>query len=290
MDAMRDGRDASPGVDPGGKAFPVAELLAHTGWMRALARTLVRDEALAEDLVQESLLRAVERPPRQPGALGSWLRTVLSRAASRSREEERSRARRELRVARPERSDSTPAEVLERVEIQGEVVNLVLALEEPYRSAVLLSYFEDWSAEEIARRQGVAANTVRWRLRKAIELLRERLDRRHGGRAAWCAALVPLLWTGRGAEAGLAGLAAAESAAPSLMAACWVLPGIAIMKTKTAAIAAVLSILLLLGFFLHLTRDRAAAPEIPAAPIAAAVPSAAPAPAPPVASGPPRPA
>jgi len=68
MDAMSDGRN-----------IPVADLLAQTGWMRALARSLVADEALAEDLVQESLLRAVERPPRQSGALGPWLRTVLSR-------------------------------------------------------------------------------------------------------------------------------------------------------------------------------------------------------------------
>src|SRR5262245_50319887 len=209
MDAMRDGRDASPGVDPGGKAFPVAELLAHTGRMRALARGLVGDEALAEDLVQESLLRAVERPPRRPAALGSWLRTVLRRAASRAREEGRSRERRERAVARPERSESTPADVLERVEIQGEVVKLVLALEEPYRSAVLLRYFEEWSAEDIARRQEVDPATVRWRLRKALERLRERLDRLHGSRAAWCSALLPLLWTGGSAEAAPAAASAA---------------------------------------------------------------------------------
>ena len=73
MDAMKDGGD-----------IPVAELCAHTGWLRALARGLVNDEALAEDLVQESLLRAVEQPPRRPGALGAWLRTVLRRLASRA--------------------------------------------------------------------------------------------------------------------------------------------------------------------------------------------------------------
>ena len=39
------------------------QLLEHVGWLRGLARRLVRDDDLAEDLVQETLLTAVERPP-----------------------------------------------------------------------------------------------------------------------------------------------------------------------------------------------------------------------------------
>ncbi len=261
MDAMNDGRE-----------IPVAELLAHRGWMRALARGLVDDEALAEDLVQESLLRAVERPPLRSGALGSWLRTVLGRLAIRAREEGRTRARHELAAARPERSDSTPAEVLERVELQGELVNLVLALEEPYRSSVLLRYFQDWSTREIALRQGVDATTVRWRLRKAIERLRERLDRVHGSRAAWCAALAPLLWVGRGAEAG--------TPSSIFMAARWVLSGVAIMKFKSLVIAFILTLVLLLGFLIHFARDPGALPEAPlaSAPPAVQAPELAPPP------------
>jgi len=268
MDAMKDGNP-----------IPVADLIAHTGWLRSLARGLVSDEALAEDLVQESLLRAVKRPPRRPGALGSWLRTVLSRLAISARREREGRERRERAAARRERSDSTPADVLERVEFQRQAVDLVLALDEPLRSAVLLRYFEDRSAEEIASLQRVYASTVRWRLRKAIERLRERLDRLHGSRAGWCAVLAPLLWADRVAEA------AGPSAGPEVagfssapLAARWVHLGVAIMKLKTVAISVVVS-LLLLGLCFTLAWRRGVEPvaQPPAAPTASAtVPVAAP--------------
>ena len=260
MDAMKNGGD-----------IPIAELCAHTGWLRALARGLVDDEALAEDLVQESLLRAVERPPRRPGALGAWLGTVLRRLAMRARAERRSRERVELAAARSERSDSTPAEVLDRVELQGQLVNLVLALEEPLRSAVILRYFQDWDTGEIARRQGVDVTTVRWRLRKAIERLRERLDRVHGRRAAWCALFAPLILAGRGAQA---------ATAPSLfMATHRLVSGVAIMKLKSLGIAFVLS-LLLLGLIFYVVRERGVRPDAAPEPTPVADRTAAPAPPP----------
>src|SRR5205814_10341316 len=40
------------------------ELLAHAGWVRALARELVRDASTADDLVQETWLAALRHPPR----------------------------------------------------------------------------------------------------------------------------------------------------------------------------------------------------------------------------------
>ncbi|MEW6743899.1 MAG: sigma factor-like helix-turn-helix DNA-binding protein [Planctomycetota bacterium] len=42
--------------------------------------------------------------------------------------------------------------LLHKVEIQREVCSTVLALREPYRSTVLLRYFEDLTASEIAAR------------------------------------------------------------------------------------------------------------------------------------------
>src|SRR6185503_7458737 len=55
-------RDAS--FDPG-------TLLARAGWLRGLAAGLVADRDEAEDLVQDTFLAAIERPPRAPRALGS---------------------------------------------------------------------------------------------------------------------------------------------------------------------------------------------------------------------------
>ena len=56
------------------------DLLAQMGWVRDLARALVRDPALAEDVAQEAWLTATLRPPRSyegEGGLRAWLATVV---------------------------------------------------------------------------------------------------------------------------------------------------------------------------------------------------------------------
>ena len=170
------------------------ELLAHAGWMRALARGLVRDDATAEDLVQQAYAVALERPPRDPKALPAWLMRVMRNLAARSFRDESRRERREERVARPEGDDEPLGDLVERAELQRAVMEAVLQLEEPFRSTVLLRYFEERSPEEVARRLGVPVATVGTRLHRALEKLRTRLDREQGGRTAWVAILAP--WIG----------------------------------------------------------------------------------------------
>jgi hypothetical protein len=157
-------------------------------------------------------------------------------------------------------------------------VDLVRGLEEPYRSAVLYRYFEEWTVEEIARRQEVDATTVRWRLRKAVGLLRERLDRLHGNRSTWGAALAPLLLAGGRSEAAAASAATTCPGVSSLLLpARWLLSGVIIMKVKSLAVAFLIS-LLCLGLLFHVAYRRG-----PAAPVvapAAIVHEVAPSPAP----------
>ncbi len=77
--------------------------------------------------------------------------------------------------------------------MQEQLAAHVKALPEPFRATVLLRYFEGVSAAEIARRDRVPAGTVRWRLKRALDLLRERLDAEHDGdRRAWALALLPI--------------------------------------------------------------------------------------------------
>ena len=91
----------------------------------------------------------------------------------------------------------------------------VLALVEPYRTTVLLRYFEGLSSAEIARRTGVPSATVRWRLMRALEELRGKLDARHGGdRRSWCVVLAPLCRT-----------ASVSSAAAAIPFALWIATG-----------------------------------------------------------------
>jgi DNA-directed RNA polymerase specialized sigma24 family protein len=78
------------------------DLLAHAGWLRALARRLAGDPDLAEDLVQETFLTAVERQPLARQAAGSWLGAVLRNFAYRAHHQSRRRQRRERLAARPQ--------------------------------------------------------------------------------------------------------------------------------------------------------------------------------------------
>jgi RNA polymerase sigma factor (sigma-70 family) len=169
---------------------PLDVLLARREWVRRFARTLARDDASADDLAQDAWVTAVERPPSSVEAPTGWLRRVLTRRAiDASRERER-RQRREIGASRPEATQSA-ADVVAAAESHRRVVEAVMELDEPYRATVLLRFFEDLSPREVAARMGVPVETVRARVRRAVDKLRTRLDEKHGGRrAAW---LAPLL-------------------------------------------------------------------------------------------------
>src|SRR5262245_40540411 len=62
--------------------------------------------------------------------------------------------------------------------MQRLLVESVLALPEGERTAILLRYFEGLAAEEIARRSGVPSATIRSRVQRGLERLRERLEGR----------------------------------------------------------------------------------------------------------------
>jgi RNA polymerase sigma-70 factor (ECF subfamily) len=164
-------------------------LLSHAGWVRALARGLVRDRQAAEDVVQETWLAALERGPREGRPLSSWLARVARNFA---RKGMRSEARRDAheRLAPQAEGELSPSLLFERAALHKELVEAVMGLGEPYRSTILLRYFEDLAPRAIARREGIPVRTVKTRLARALEKLRASLDARSGGdRASWMAAL-----------------------------------------------------------------------------------------------------
>jgi RNA polymerase sigma-70 factor (ECF subfamily) len=143
------------------------ELLSHTRWMRALARSLVNDAASADDVVQESLAAALRRPPRADRPLHAWLSRVVCNVASNLHRAEQRSAHKHARRGEPEPA-CDPATTSERLETQRLVLELVSALEEPARTTIVLAYFEGLSRPEIGRRMGVSDATVRWRMQKAL--------------------------------------------------------------------------------------------------------------------------
>jgi hypothetical protein len=70
------------------------------------------------------------------------------------------------------------------------LVDLVLELDEPYRSTVIAHFVEDRTSASIARSLGIPAGTVRKRLWEALSRLRAGLDARSGDRKRWAPAVV----------------------------------------------------------------------------------------------------
>ncbi|HVS08887.1 MAG TPA: sigma-70 family RNA polymerase sigma factor [Planctomycetota bacterium] len=209
-------------------------VVTHAPYVRALARQLVFDGHLAEDLEQDVLLAALESAPRDPRSLRAWLAAIVRHLAAKAFRARTRRADRELARAREGGAVPTPEEILAREDLRRSLVEHVLALDEPVRSAMILRFLEELPPREIARRLGVPVETVRTRIKRGLELLRARLDREHRqGRGAWCLALV----TGLKIEP------------PSLLAAGATvlgagLPGVVAMSlTKKAALAVVIAAL-----------------------------------------------
>jgi len=171
----------------------LTRLLAEADWLARLARGLTSSDDLAGDIAQETWLTALRSPPRHTESPRGWLATVARRVVSRRARTDGRREAREQAVGRPA-PYSDPARLTARVEMQRRVAEAVLSLDEPYRSVVVMRYFEDRTPTGIAAALSVPAATVRTRLHRALAILRGRLDDEHGGdRRAWFAVLLPLV-------------------------------------------------------------------------------------------------
>ena len=172
------------------------DLLEHLEWMRRLARALTRgDAAEADDLAGDAVHAALAEPPILEGAVRPWLAGVLRNLARVRARGDLRRRRRELAAAGLPTAEAPPSPdaLVERVETQRRMAGLVLGLAEPFRSTLLLRYYEGLSAADVARRLDVPAGTVRWRLKHALDELRLAMDRAHDGdRPRWHALLLPM--------------------------------------------------------------------------------------------------
>lgn len=186
---MTDASHSAPGP------VPVETLLTHRAWVRSLAWSLVRDGHLVDEVEQETWLRALRSPPREEAAARGWLATVV-RNVVRNRFRSKSRRERHESAATPLTSAPAAADVVARADSQQTVVQTVMELDEPYRTTLLLRHFDGLPPREIAERMGVPVETVRTRTRRALERVRERLERRGGSRKAAFALLAPLLSEG----------------------------------------------------------------------------------------------
>lgn len=150
-------------------------LAGHAAAVRRLARGLVYDASLAEDVAQEALGVAARRPPAAGRSWGAWLAGIVRNVARNRLRGERRRRSHETEAARRQAGSVAPPGPLEhlaRIEEGQRVLAALGRLEEPYRHTVTLRYLDDLPVARVALATGVPLETARTRLRVGLIRLR----------------------------------------------------------------------------------------------------------------------
>lgn len=161
-------------------AVVAEQLAAHREAVRGVLLRLVRDEALAEDLVQEALLRASRAAADMRGeaAPATWLTAIALNCA---RDHFRAAKRRPATTALDEADAVAAADQPELEVIQAEMSGCILGhlarLPERQREAVLMHHFAGVGHREMAGVLGVSEGNARVILHRGLAALRASLDR-----------------------------------------------------------------------------------------------------------------
>lgn len=134
----------------------------------------VGDEAVAEELAQEALLRACRRWERvsRLQSPGGWTWRVARNLATSHLRRRQAERRARARMSPREPASETPADTADAHAVR----RAVSRLPERQRQVLVLRYFLDWSVEATAAEIGVSADAVRSLTRRAIAALRGQFD------------------------------------------------------------------------------------------------------------------
>jgi RNA polymerase sigma-70 factor (ECF subfamily) len=168
------------GLGSGNPDAAAAFVRRFQGRVYGLALTMLRDPHLAEDVAQETFVRAwrhaASYDPRR-GRVPAWLLTITRNVAI-------DRAR--IRPVAPTDPDVIAAELdlsvqdaLPDVPERDRVRQAVAALPGDQRRALVLAVFAGRTAREIAELDDMPLGTVKTRIRSAMSKLRDTLGVRH---------------------------------------------------------------------------------------------------------------
>jgi RNA polymerase sigma factor (sigma-70 family) len=145
-----------------------------------VCRGVLRDEHAAEDAFQATFLVLAKKARSLwvKDSLASWLLGVAHRVASRARSDAARRRRHELRLAEARGPALEMMPDHPRPEAWAILSEEIARLPETYRAPVVLCYLEAMSYQAAAASLGVTEDTVRGRLARARERLRNSLARR----------------------------------------------------------------------------------------------------------------
>ncbi|MGQ0744247.1 MAG: sigma-70 family RNA polymerase sigma factor [Acidimicrobiales bacterium] len=159
----------------------------HAGAAYALARRLLVDRQLAEEVLQEVFLRLWRNPERFDADRGSLRSYLLAQTHGRSVDllrSETSRRRREEREAREtaEAGGDIEREVMD-LAVAEEVKRAVADLPVDERKAIELAYFSGHTYRQVAQMLDAPEGTVKSRIRSGLR--RMRVDLAAAGVGSW---------------------------------------------------------------------------------------------------------
>jgi RNA polymerase sigma-70 factor (ECF subfamily) len=134
---------------------------------------LARDRQVAEDVVQEALLRAwrSRESLAEAGAAKPWLLTIVRREHARLYERKRLETVQVDELVDRDSPELAAAEAQEVLDVRRAIFDL----EDDYREPLVLQVLMGHTTEEIARQLGLTQGAVLTRLFRARQKLRKRL-------------------------------------------------------------------------------------------------------------------
>ena len=148
---------------------------AHRGRIWRTVSCVVRRKADAEDLAQETVIKAWQSlgSYRGEASLGSWLTRIALNTAHDYHKSAWMRRVQFWKDDRPDEPDGAASlhEQTERAETQRKVRTAVAKLGEKERVPIHLIYFEEYSIAEVARLEGVPESTIRSRVKVGLKRL-----------------------------------------------------------------------------------------------------------------------
>jgi RNA polymerase sigma-70 factor (ECF subfamily) len=149
----------------------------HIDGLYAFALSLCRDRVTAEDLVQETYLRALRAPRKaEPGpGMKSWLFAILHNVWRNELRQRRPASHVDESVEQIPSDEPDPLAAVDRQQAGSRVLAAIDELPDPFREAIVLRCVEGFSYQEMAQVVGCPAGTVMSRLARARALLRRAL-------------------------------------------------------------------------------------------------------------------
>ena len=156
-------------------AFARLYALTHAKLL-GVALRILRDRALAEDVLQESYVKVWRHAASYDPSIASpmtWMATIVRHGAIDAlRKRQLEALGSEDEMATIASGDPDPIEEMHLARLRPKALAAFAKLPEDKRRLIMLAYLRDRSRQELSQRFGVPANTVKTHLRRALLELR----------------------------------------------------------------------------------------------------------------------